>query len=287
MAVVESTRGAQLRAMQTLPLKFKFSRQFAIDVMRRNNINIRHATGDRTVTAAEVVRAGPVFFEELNKAAAGITDPRRIINMDEFFVTLHSNGQKWTWTKIRRGERGNVQIRTSKLGFTCSVTTNAAGEILFVQVIWKGKTATVHAAGAVFSPRILQQHRADSHFQNATTFKEYCVELAERLENPLEELNVATRKPCAIAQAIRTSDAEKVVLILDRATQHGNHANGNGYLSGAYGYIYYLTALPNGDYEVMPWLKYGDLGIVKDLKFIDGQLWVAAVGGGGWREEEQ
>ena len=54
---------------------------------------------------------------------------------------------------------------------------------------------------------------------------------------------------------------------------------GNGYLSGAYGYIYYLTALPNGDYEVMPWLKYGDLGIVKDLKFIDGQLWVAAVGG--------
>jgi signal transduction histidine kinase/ligand-binding sensor domain-containing protein len=54
---------------------------------------------------------------------------------------------------------------------------------------------------------------------------------------------------------------------------------GNGYLTGAYGYIYYLTALPNGDYKVTPWLKDADFGIVKDLKFIDGQLWVASVGG--------
>ena len=54
---------------------------------------------------------------------------------------------------------------------------------------------------------------------------------------------------------------------------------GNGYLTGAYGYIYYLTALADGNYEVTQWLKDANFGIVKDLKFINGQLWVAAVGG--------
>jgi signal transduction histidine kinase/ligand-binding sensor domain-containing protein len=54
---------------------------------------------------------------------------------------------------------------------------------------------------------------------------------------------------------------------------------GNGYLTGAYGYIYYLTALPDGNYKVKPWLKDADFGIVKDLKLIDGRLWVASVGG--------
>jgi len=54
---------------------------------------------------------------------------------------------------------------------------------------------------------------------------------------------------------------------------------GNGYLTGAYAYIYYLTALADGNYEVTTWLKDLDLGIVKDLKFIDGQLWVASTGG--------
>jgi hypothetical protein len=54
---------------------------------------------------------------------------------------------------------------------------------------------------------------------------------------------------------------------------------GNGYLTGAYAYIYYLTALADGNYEVTTWLKDLDLGIVKDLKFIDGQLWIASTGG--------
>ena len=54
---------------------------------------------------------------------------------------------------------------------------------------------------------------------------------------------------------------------------------GNGYLTGAYGYIYYLTALPDGNYDVTPWLKDPDFGIIKDLKFINGRLWIAAVGG--------
>lgn len=53
----------------------------------------------------------------------------------------------------------------------------------------------------------------------------------------------------------------------------------NGYLAGANGYIYYLTELPNGDYKVDPWLKDANLGIVKDLKFINGDLWIASVEG--------
>ena len=54
---------------------------------------------------------------------------------------------------------------------------------------------------------------------------------------------------------------------------------GNGYLTGAYAYIYHLTALADGNYEVTTWLKDLDLGIVKDLMFIDGQLWVASTSG--------
>lgn len=52
-----------------------------------------------------------------------------------------------------------------------------------------------------------------------------------------------------------------------------------GYLTGANGYVYYLTALPNGDYQVDPWLKAPNLGIVKDLKLINGELWIASTGG--------
>jgi len=53
----------------------------------------------------------------------------------------------------------------------------------------------------------------------------------------------------------------------------------NGYLTGANGYIYYLTELPNGDYKVDPWLKDANLGMVKDLKFVNGNLWIASTEG--------
>jgi len=51
----------------------------------------------------------------------------------------------------------------------------------------------------------------------------------------------------------------------------------NGFLTGSSGYIYYLTALPNGNYKISPWLTDANIGIVKDLKFTNGDLWVASV----------
>ncbi|MCO5950469.1 sensor histidine kinase [Mucilaginibacter flavidus] len=53
----------------------------------------------------------------------------------------------------------------------------------------------------------------------------------------------------------------------------------NGFLTGSLGYIYYLTALANGDYKINPWLTDVNLGFVKDMKFINGDLWIASVGG--------
>jgi len=53
----------------------------------------------------------------------------------------------------------------------------------------------------------------------------------------------------------------------------------NGFLTGASGYIYYLTGLPNGDYKINPWLSDANLGLVKDLMFINGDLWIASLRG--------
>ncbi|WP_295801640.1 hypothetical protein [Mucilaginibacter sp.] len=53
----------------------------------------------------------------------------------------------------------------------------------------------------------------------------------------------------------------------------------NGFLTGSSGYIYYLTALLNGDYKISPWLSDANLGLIKDLKFINGDLWIASLRG--------
>jgi len=53
----------------------------------------------------------------------------------------------------------------------------------------------------------------------------------------------------------------------------------SGYLAGANGCIYYLTKLLNGGYSLNSWLKAANLGIVKDLKFIGPNLWVASTEG--------
>ena len=56
--------------------------------------------------------------------------------------------------------------------------------------------------------------------------------------------------------------------------------NGQGYLAGTYNdYIYQLMPLPGGDYKVSLWLFDLRFGIIKDLKWIDGKLWIACQGG--------
>jgi hypothetical protein len=52
---------------------------------------------------------------------------------------------------------GSVVIKAERAGFTSSVLTSMDGKVHLVQMIWKGKTAQVHAN--VASPILLQQHR--------------------------------------------------------------------------------------------------------------------------------
>src|ERR1700733_12172297 len=56
--------------------------------------------------------------------------------------------------------------------------------------------------------------------------------------------------------------------------------NGHGYYAGSYNNVMNsLTPLPNGDYKVTILLRDPRFGSTKDLKFINGQLWIACQGG--------
>jgi hypothetical protein len=129
-----------------------------------------------------------------------------VLNTDEFFVLLSDSG-KFTWTKKTAG---NVQVSGNKLGFTCSILTNMAGQVLCLQIIWKGMTDQVHAKsfdGQRFDSRIFQQHRPGTHFQNWVTFAGYAVEIC-RIVDEIRERNPDIRNPTA-------------VMLLDHASSHG------------------------------------------------------------------
>ena len=56
--------------------------------------------------------------------------------------------------------------------------------------------------------------------------------------------------------------------------------NGHGYYTGSYNNLMYrLTPLPNGNFDVAVLLRDPRFGSTKDLKFINGQLWIACQGG--------
>ena len=220
--VVAARRPQDLLAVEGTNRLYKFSRKMAIQFMRRNGITKRAATGDRTVRPSEVLGGGRDFFARIARHH-DVTDPRRIINMDEFFVHLDAKSNNWTWTRLSVGARGNVQIRkANKLGFTLSVTSNAAGEILLIQVIWKGSTNQVHVPNSTtLHPKIFQQHREKSHFQNVDTFEEFAHEMVRRLECELQKLSPTMNQFVREAGPIRTAAKEKILLVLDAAPQHG------------------------------------------------------------------
>jgi hypothetical protein len=196
-----------MRGTELAKLVHVLSKSWAAVAMRRAGLRVRAATTDRTVQAGLIVQEGRAFYKNLKGLAKdNAVDPRLTLNMDEFFVELEDGNGNWTWERLQVGEKANIAVKQSKAGFTCSVLHNMDGELLLVQMIWKGKTEASQAPGTGH-PKIMQQHREDSHFQSKETmgpWLERCVHIVKllRLKHNLPH------------------DA-KGVLLLDAAPQHG------------------------------------------------------------------
>ena len=166
--------------------KIKISETWAREFLKKNDFRRRAATTDRTVGWDKIFPAGKEFFKRIQEFRQKHPNvhPLLCFNMDEFFFLLESNG-KWTYTRFS-GPRTPIAIRSDKAGFTCSVCTNAVGDIVLMQIIWQGKTLAVHVTDERH-PKIMQQHRAESHFQNADTFKEWMRRIAVHCDKVREE----------------------------------------------------------------------------------------------------
>ena len=166
-------RGVTLKSrgsLSNVPGVEQFSASWAKTQMHKHGFRVRAATTSRTVTAKQVVEEGERWFQELEELRG--VDPRLVFNVDEFFVRLEAE-HRWTWERVERGAKDAVVVKDARLGFTASILSSLAGECPLLQLIWKGATSASHArveAGDV-NPKILQQHREKSHFQNADTFR--------------------------------------------------------------------------------------------------------------------
>jgi hypothetical protein len=107
---------------------WEVSQQWARNFLAKHQFNLLRATTDRTVSNEAVLKAGTVFFRQCENICTlcPSIDRRLTFNMDEFFVLLDSNGRNWTW--VRHAPGVPIALKSSKLGFTASVTVNAAGE---------------------------------------------------------------------------------------------------------------------------------------------------------------
>ncbi len=90
------------------------------------------------------------------------------------------------------------------VGLSCCVTTSASGELVVVQLNWKGATNACHARTDKQHPKLHQDHQPNSHFQNEDTFARYL----ERLGQHAAHLKV------------QLGFTGKAVLLADCAAQH-------------------------------------------------------------------
>ena len=170
--------------------------------LRKNKFNTSHAATDRVISPDKIREDGAVFKQLLGNISRRHTlDSRLCFNMDEFFVQMDAN-RTWTWTRVVPGQP--IPIGTKKLGFTMSITTTAY-EVVLVQIIWRGKTDSVHVETAQ-NETVHQMHRADSHFQNGQTFEQWSKLLLDKIQ--------------AIRDREHIPDDVKAILILDQAPQH-------------------------------------------------------------------
>ena len=179
-----------------------FSASWGRSWLHRHNFSKRHATTDRVISPDQVRQDGTVFRQVLkNIKERRIIDKRLCFNMDEFFVQLDHN-RNWTWTRVVHGQP--ISISANKLGFTMSITTTAY-EVVLVQIIWRGKTSSVHVEAAPHDI-VHQMHREDSHFQNSDTFAQWSALLLNKIS--------------VIRERDQVPEDVTPVLILDQAPQH-------------------------------------------------------------------
>ena len=177
--------------------KYVFSDNWGRCFLLRHHASVFGATTTRCNSAEDIVNASSKYYTEIRSVGSSLENT---YNMDEFFCLLRGSTRRWTWHFKR--DRACVPIRDQRLGFTSSVLTAASGQMLLLQMIWKGKTDRSEAEPEKLHPRIMQQHREKTHFQNAKTFEVWFQNFVE------------------IADMRRRDLTEPVCLILDAAHQH-------------------------------------------------------------------
>ena len=177
----------------------QLGREWATKVLHKEAWTPLARTSDRTVSDDSIAAASEGFYSQLRECGA----PRTLVfNVDEFAVVLGQN-RKWTWQ--RQCERRSVAIRDCRECFTCSVLTCAAGDLVELQLIWKGSTNLVHAKTSAPHPKLVQDHQPSSHFQNANTWSR----LLQRLCSHVAQMRRTHYRPDMPA-----------VLVVDAAPQH-------------------------------------------------------------------
>ena len=168
-----------------------------------NGFTVRAATSDRTVSPPEVKKAGLSFYDELKKYSHIL--PELVFNMDEFFSKLDETNREWTWVRASKGK--SIQLAGTRLGFTSTILVSADCVLHRAHFLWKGVTDGVHAKvpHKEHNKRIIQDHRAASHFQDAESFKKWTQDFKEVLAEIRTKLGDSTLP---------------ALLLIDQASQH-------------------------------------------------------------------
>lgn len=129
--ITQITTGLVKRHLPKLDGVHSFGKNWARGFAKRHHLAYRKATTSRIVSTAFLVKEGNQFYDDIKKYADECIvkpDPRLTFNVDEFFVLnlLCDGTSTWTRTKNEHGTI-SIPIKESKLGFTASILTSAAG----------------------------------------------------------------------------------------------------------------------------------------------------------------
>ena len=187
-----------------------FSSSWARQVMLKNGLRPARATTNRTVSAADIVTEGKLFYAKLHRLKP---HPDLTLNADEFFVLLSGDSKRWTWYRKCTTGPQNIAIREDRVGFTACAVTTATGALVCLQLVWKGKTK---ASEARMQPHelndtIFQCHNGNTHFQNEASWN--CV------LQKIKTYVAAARKSKGLSNEVRGA------FLYDHAPQHGTEAN--------------------------------------------------------------
>jgi len=190
----------------------KFSLSWAKKFMNDNDIRVRHATTDRTICSRQAIETANKFFAELKQqqqSCGGHYTEDLTFNVDEFFLNL-SGTQTWTWERVQRGERKNISVSQPKAGVSCAVVSNAAGSIVLMQFIYKGVRIKVDVSDIQGAEALIMQcNRAESHFQDASTWAEMCDRFITIVQRKLADAGDHTARALLLIDAAPQHDYEK------------------------------------------------------------------------------